>query len=585
MKNLKRIFAVMLVISLFVCTIVSASEIDINYNVTTNSKGTLDQVITLTGEDASYAGKTVTLRVFQKDKTASDIEGRQTDFEVLSLIDQTKADSNGKFEFKFIMNKTAGNYIADIKVGNSSVIPVTLTLSDVNAANDIIGLLNDINKVDDLLTMDLQPILSEGDKFGIDTSIYTRLSDKDLVTLKVINGAKEKITANENIEFEDFINIFNNAVILEAFRTSGDTTLLIDTIDVYDDFLSLSSLADAKNVYSTYLSLKDKKVPLLKMAKTAYDSTDALIESFKENIFVSAVKEVLYYTNLEDIVENNSDYLALGDNYNRYIDSEDLKTYILKEITKSKKKINSVSDFKQIFTNAITSYDKSLQGDNTILPPVIIPGGGGGGSGSRGGSSSSVSVSTELLEPEADTPAVIKPSFDDMIGHWAKSAVDSLVNKGVLNGKEEGKFCPEDYVTREEFVTMIVKAFDLKKEGTAQFNDISSDRWSYPYISVANALGIVMGNNDMFMPSLNITRQDMAVIIYRTLQQQGFEPTRGNVDVLFSDYEEISDYAKNSVTMLYYNNLISGDGENFNPHSNATRAEAAQLIYNVLKGE
>ena len=270
--------------------------------------------------------------------------------------------------------------------------------------------------------------------------------------------------------------------------------------------------------------------------------------------------------------------------YTRYSNSDDLETHILKELTKIKDKINSVSEFKQEFKNAITSYDNSLVPGGIILPPPSVPG-TVGGTGGGGGGSSNVSVSTELSKPEVDAPVVIMPSFTDMSGHWAKSSVDTLVNKGVLQGKEVDKFCPEDFVTREEFVTMIVKAFDLKSEGTSKFNDVSQDRWSYPYVSVANALGIVMGNNNMFMPINNITRQDMAVIIYRTLQHQGYEPTRGNVNVLFSDYDNISDYAKNSVTMLYYSNLISGDGENFNPHLNTTRAEAAQMIYNVLKGE
>lgn len=583
MKNLKRIFTVTLVISLFICMSVSASEILINYNVKTNSKGTLNQIVTVTGEDISYKGKTVTLRVFQKDKTANDIEGRQSDSDVFSLIDQTKADSNGKFEFTFIMNKSQGDYLCDIKVDNNSLIPLTLTLSDVKKVNDVITLLNDPQKAGLLTTADLQPILLEGEKFGINTSIYLKLSDKDKVTSAVINGAKEKLFLNENIVFEDFINLFNNAVILETFRTSDDITLLVDTIDIYDDFLGLSSLTGASNIYATYSGLSDKNVPLSKMAKTPYDSIGTLIESFKENVFTSAVKEVLYYTELEDAIENNSDYLALGDAYIRYEGEEDLKTHILKELTKIKDKINSLNDFKTEFANAITSYDNLLEGSDIILPPSPSYPVAGGGNG--GGVSSSVSVSTELSKPEIDAPVVIMPSFTDMTGHWAKSAVDSLVNKGVLNGKEEGKFCPEDFVTREEFVKMIVTAFNLKVEGISEFYDVSSDRWSYPYVSVANALGIVMGNNNMFMPTNNITRQDMAVIIYRTLQYQGYEPTRGNVDVLFSDYDKISDYAKNSVTMLYYSNLISGDGENFNPHLNATRAEAAQMIYNVLKGE
>ena len=579
MKNIKRIFLVTLIMSLYVCICVTASGIDVSYNVETNSKGTLDQVVTLKGEDVSYATKAVTLRVWQKGKTANDLSGRQSDIEVFSFVDQTKADNNGKFAFTFIMNKSAGDYLCDVKVEGNTLIPVTLTLSNVEKANAIIELLNDTDKVDNLLTLDLQPVLFEGDKFGINTLVYNRLTDKDAVTLAVIKGAKKKLSQNENIAFEDFITLFNNAVVLEAFRTSNDETILSDTIDIYDEFLGLTSLQNAKNIYATYIALNDKKTPLLKMGKKDY-TIDALIEDFKENVFVEAVKEVVYYTDLENVIENNLDYLDLGDAYTKYSSSENIAKHVQKRLTNFKRNLTSLANFKAYFEEAVRSYNTAPVGG----------GGGGGSSGGGGGSSSgsastSVSVSTELTKPEVDAPVVNMPAFTDMTGHWSKDAVDTLVKKGILSGKSEGKFCPEDMVTREEFVTMIVKAFDLKAETEYEFSDVSKDRWSYEFISTASKLQIVMGSNGMFRPSDNITRQDMAVIIYRTLQYLGYEPTRGNVDVLFSDYDKISDYAKNSVTMLYYSNLISGDGENFNPHSNAKRAEAAQMIYNVLKGE
>lgn len=583
MKKNVRILIISLLLLIMMLVNVSASGINVLYNVETSFKGTLNQIVIVSGEDPSYSLKTVTLRVWQKGKTETDIDGRTSDIEVFSLIDQTKADDNGKFEFSFIMNKTAGNYTADVKVDGIGAVPVTLILSDVKKANDIVAVLNDSTKVETLVTADLQPILNDSITFGIDTNIYNRLSDKNCITSKIIEGAKKRIANNEKIVFEDFVSLYNEAVVLESFKQADDVTLLTDTVDIYDDFLGLSSLTGASNIYATYSGLSDKNAPLLKMEKTPYDSIGTLIESFKENVFTSAVKEVLYYTELEDAIENNSDYLALGDAYIRYEGEEDLKTHILKELTKIKDKINSVNDFKREFTNAIASYDNPLQGGEIILPPP--PSYQGTGGGSVGGVSSSVSVSTELSKPEIDTPVVVKPSFTDMAGHWAKSAVETLVNKGVINGKEEGKFCPEDYVTREEFVKMIVTAFELEAENNSTFSDVPADKWSYTYIGIASKLNIVVGNNGMFMPTSNITRQDMAVVIYRTLQLLGYDATRGNVDVPFTDYDKISDYAKNSVTMLYYSNLISGDGENFNPHSNATRAEAAQMIYNVLKGE
>ena len=93
--------------------------------------------------------------------------------------------------------------------------------------------------------------------------------------------------------------------------------------------------------------------------------------------------------------------------------------------------------------------------------------------------------------------------------------------------------------------------------------------------------GIVFGNdNGEFMPASNITRQDMAVMICRA-----FNITYpGITEAVFDDMNLVSDYAKESVFCLYKNSVISGKGNGlFAPVDNATRAEAAQIIYNVIE--
>ena len=75
----------------------------------------------------------------------------------------------------------------------------------------------------------------------------------------------------------------------------------------------------------------------------------------------------------------------------------------------------------------------------------------------------------------------------------------------------------------------------------------------------------------------------MAVLIYRALTKfKQINPVE-TVTKKFSDYQDISDYARNSILMLSEYKIINGfsDGS-VKPHGNATRAEATQLIYNVL---
>ena len=89
-----------------------------------------------------------------------------------------------------------------------------------------------------------------------------------------------------------------------------------------------------------------------------------------------------------------------------------------------------------------------------------------------------------------------------------------------------------------------------------------------------------MGRNaKIFGIGDNVTRQDMAVIIFRAAQLKASEKTAG-----FSDFEKISDYAKEAVSALYSAKVLSGTGNgNFEPVKFATRAEAAKMIYEALK--
>ena len=84
----------------------------------------------------------------------------------------------------------------------------------------------------------------------------------------------------------------------------------------------------------------------------------------------------------------------------------------------------------------------------------------------------------------------------------------------------------------------------------------------------------------MFGSGENVTRQDMAVIIYNAMIKSGI--TLETQELEFSDKHLISDYAKNAVSALTKAGVINGLSDNtFNPAGEATRAEAAKMIYGM----
>lgn len=156
----------------------------------------------------------------------------------------------------------------------------------------------------------------------------------------------------------------------------------------------------------------------------------------------------------------------------------------------------------------------------------------------------------------------------------------------MINGFGDGTFKPGNKVTREEFVKMLVTAFDLEGDTDLKFKDVDSTHWAYEYIKKAVSAGVVNGISDTeFGINTAISRQDMAVMAYRAAKKVGklnnIEPDKNN----FSDESDIADYAKDAIAYMKSAGIINGVGENmFNPLGTATRAETAVVISKIIDG-
>ena len=214
----------------------------------------------------------------------------------------------------------------------------------------------------------------------------------------------------------------------------------------------------------------------------------------------------------------------------------------------------------------------------------------GGGSGG-GGSVSNVIVGNDkdaVISSPEPVPAT-KYAFSDMISApWAAEAVATLKEMGVINGKSNTEFAPNDNVTREEFVKMIVLLVDINVEhGDMEFDDINESDWFYTPIKAAKQKNIVNGiSESTFGVGQKITRQDMAVITKNVLSYLNISMSKK--DITFVDKGEIADYATDSISRLVANGIINGYEDNtFKPTGFATRAEAAQMLMKfcaVLEG-
>lgn len=199
----------------------------------------------------------------------------------------------------------------------------------------------------------------------------------------------------------------------------------------------------------------------------------------------------------------------------------------------------------------------------------------GGGTTSKG-SGISAPKNGDILPDKSE-------AFDDIQSFdWAKEAILSLNEKGIMTGTENKKFRPSDNLTREQAVKIIciVKGYEINGEDT-EFDDVIKNSWYAPYVKTAVENGIVNGiGENIFGVGKSISRQDFAVMMYRAAANNAEEDTV----LRFSDSAEIADYAQTAVKHFVNGGIISGyDDNTFRPNGNITRAEAAKIIYNIIK--
>lgn len=221
--------------------------------------------------------------------------------------------------------------------------------------------------------------------------------------------------------------------------------------------------------------------------------------------------------------------------------------------------------------------NKYVDGYTSFTPPR---GGGGGG----GGGNLTITIPTE--QNTNDTISnVVQSSFSDLGGFlWASSYINKLSDMKIISGYEDNTFRPGAYVSRAEFIAMISRVLYDNFDNKGAFNDITVDHWAYKYIATASADGIIKGIDGNFMPDEKITREDVAVILYRAAINNGINKDSIEKGNLFIDDNDISEYAKDAVNALKSIGIVNGNEAGaFRPLDNITRAETSKIVYKFME--
>jgi large repetitive protein len=176
-----------------------------------------------------------------------------------------------------------------------------------------------------------------------------------------------------------------------------------------------------------------------------------------------------------------------------------------------------------------------------------------------------------------------KPFQDVPNGHWAYQVIRELAAKQIVDGVGDQRFEPSRIVTRAEFTSLLVRALQLPEGNTNGFDDVKPDDWYADAVERAVHAGIVQGKEaGLFAPHAAITREEAVTMLIRAYTYAGGQGPSGNKAV-FEDEAMISPWALFGVLQAAELGLVQGrSAGSFEPRGITTRAEAAQIIHNLL---
>ena len=177
--------------------------------------------------------------------------------------------------------------------------------------------------------------------------------------------------------------------------------------------------------------------------------------------------------------------------------------------------------------------------------------------------------------------------FTDIGTHWGKEAIDYVVGRGLLSGTSKTAFAPDTAMTRGMLVTALgrLAGVDVKAYTTNSFTDVKADSAFRPYIEWAYKKGIVQGiGNQQFAPDRAITREEIAVIFANYAKATGYKLPVTREATAYADVSSIDSTYKTAVTAMQQAGIMMGGTSNqFNPKSNATRAEVSSMLHRYIK--
>lgn len=558
----KRIIAV----AALMCVLAASNAAYAMENVTAHYDIDTDTV-TIAGTHDAKTGITILVPANESNKSIfpDDITAEGSIFDKIKIFGELKSDDEGNFSKTFKMSPSSenGDYTAYVSA-NSEEDAQTVKFSYVNPST-VASYLSEIS------TADKDNVLSK-------IEAYASVLELDLSKMPTAEADKTETA-----------HLFADTIRKQKTYTKvADLQTDLEKAEVLRQF---NALADAASVKANLAETAEA----LGIDLTVYNGVgNTATRSAKQDAICAGIFSLLPITDI-DVFTANLQNLCFTTDITAPEDWASLQTMAT---TTYKAQLTGITDTiwtryanldgAQIFKEVYQSSYQNTSTFETLFTAKVnektFPATVTGGSTNKS-NNVSIAVPTSPTTPAQGTEVANKDKFDDLKeAEWAKSDIEKLAEKGVMSGDGTGNVYPNRTITREEFITIAAKSFDLTSDGTqSAFTDVVEGAWYEEFVKAAYEAGIISGISETeFGIGSEITRQDMAVILCRLAEKFGVVMEESEEE--FTDMQDVADYAKRAVLCMKKSGIITGmeDGS-FRPNEKATRAQTAVMINRLLE--
>ncbi len=538
-----------------------------------------DSKIELSGNFLNREEETLSMQIIDNNINIESLSLEQAQSGI-AYWNQINTDSNGDFELRGFKLIKSGEYVVRIMFQESTNVYefpfIYYSKDDIDKAWSLLNSSNNIAEYRSEFFNSLNVL-------GIYDSRWKTLDDYDNLYSKFMDGQPY---GDNNQENREAIRDKVSTLLIFGLFEEADIISLEDLVDNYKSTLGL----DLCSNWSFFTSLNHEQKQFIydrfSQSQIIYynaeelknDFDDSIIDGYIDYLFDS-LKNMENYTLLKLFLnhEDNAEILNISDYLSRYNNLEN-SALIDKQV--SGKSFSDTEEFSGYFIEKLIEAEK---GNNTADSGDI--------KSNTNSSSGSFKIGGNVIKlQQGEATQIDNNRFDDISDYkWAQDSITVLSDKGIMVGRGNNKFLPGEYITREEFVKIIVEAFKINDGNTNEtktmnFDDVSDSMWYTVHIRKAFSNNLISGvGNNKFGVGQPIKRQDVAVILLNVLNKSNLINNSDQINIEIYDYSAISDYAKKSVELLFANNILTGYNKMFMPLSNLTRAEAAVVIHRILK--